>query len=188
MGNAVPRVEDPDLVQGKGDYVDDLVVDGALHLAFVRSPFAHARIHVADVETARAAPGVVGVFTAADLDLPAGYLFFEVNAGCARPPLATDRVRFVGEPVAVIVAETRAQAVDAVELVDVDYDPLPVVVDMEEALAPGAPLQFDDLGSNVAGSRKDDDQSDPWPADARVVRVRIENQRVATAPMEGHAI
>src|SRR5690349_10007216 len=113
MGNAVPRVEDP--------------------------------------EAARAAPGVVDVFTAADLDLPASFLFFEVNAGCARPPLATDRVRFVGEPVVVVVAETRAQAVDAVELVDVDYDPLPAVVDMEEALAPGAPLQFDGVAGNVVG-------------------------------------
>src|SRR5690348_8513828 len=105
MGNAVPRVEDPDLVQGKGSYVDDIVVEGALHLAFVRSPFAHAGIQVQDVEAARAAPGVVDVFTAADLDLPASFLFFEVNAGCARPPLATDRVRFVGEPVVVVVAE-----------------------------------------------------------------------------------
>ena len=189
MGNAVPRVEDPDLVQGKGDYVDDLVVDGALHLAFVRSPFAHARIHVADVETARAAPGVVGVFTAADLDLPAGYLFFEVNPGCARPPLATDRVRFVGEPVAVVVAETRPQAVDAVELVDVDYDPLPAVVDMEEALAPGAPLQFDGVPGNVVGGERDpDDVEDALAGADRVVRVRIENPRLAVAPMEGNAV
>jgi len=189
MGNAVPRVEDPDLVQGKGDYVDDLVVDGALHLAFVRSPFAHARIHVADVETARAAPGVVGVFTAADLDLPAGYLFFEVNPDCARPPLATDRVRFVGEPVAVVVAETRSQAVDAVELVDVDYDPLPAVVDMEEALAPGAPLQFDGVPGNVVGGERDpDDVEDALAGADRVVRVRIENPRLAVAPMEGNAV
>ena len=180
MGNAVPRVEDPDLVQGKGDYVDDLVVDGALHLAFVRSPFAHARIHVADVEAARAAPGVVGVFTAADLDLPAGYLFFEVNPGCARPQLATERVRFVGEPVAVVVAETRSQAVDAVELVALDYDPLPAVVDMEEALAPGAPLQFDGVPGNVVGGERDPDDV--------VVRVRIENPRLAVAPMEGNAV
>ncbi len=189
MGNAVPRVEDPDLVQGKGDYVDDVVVDGALHLAFVRSPFAHARIHVADVELARAAPGVVDVFTAADLDLPPGYLFFEVNAACARPPLATDRVRFVGEPVAVVVAETRAQAVDAVELVDVDYDPLPVVVDMEAALAPGAPLQFDAVPGNVVGGERDpDDTEDALAGADRVVRVRIENPRLAVAPMEGNAV
>jgi carbon-monoxide dehydrogenase large subunit len=131
----------------------------------------------------------VGVFTAADLDLPAGYLFFEVNAACARPPLATDRVRFVGEPVAVVVAETGAQAVDAVELVDVDYDPLPVVVDMEEALAPGAPLQFDDVAGNVVGGERDpDDAEDALAGADRVVRVRIENPRLAVAPMEGNAV
>ena len=189
MGNAVPRVEDPDLVQGKGAYVDDITVANALHLAFVRSPFAHARVHVNDVEAARAAPGVVGVFTAADLDLPAGYLFFEVNAECARPPLATDRVRFVGEPVAVVVAETRAQAADAVELVDVDYDPLPAVVDMEEALAPGAPLQFDAVPGNVVGGERDpDDTEDALAGADRVVRVRIENPRLAVAPIEGNAV
>jgi carbon-monoxide dehydrogenase large subunit len=189
MGNAVPRVEDPDLVQGKGAYVEDITVAGTLHLAFVRSPFAHARIRVDDVEKARAAPGVVGVFTAADLDLPASYLFFEVNADCARPPLATDRVRFVGEPVAVVVGETRAQAVDAVELVDVDYDPLPAVVDMEEALAPGAPLQFDGVAGNVAGGERDpDDVPDALANADRVVRVRIENPRLAVAPMEGNAV
>ena len=189
MGNAVPRVEDPDLVQGKGTYVDDIVVEDALHLAFVRSPFAHARVQVQDVEAARAAPGVVGVFTAPDLDLPAGFLFFEVNADCARPPLATDRVRFVGEPVAVVVAETRAQAVDAVELVDVDYDPLPAVVDMEEALAPGAPLQFEEVAGNVVGGERDpDDTPDALDGAEHVVRVRIENPRLAVAPMEGNAV
>src|SRR6476646_10063882 len=144
---------------------------------------------VDDAETARAAPGVVGVFTAADLELPAGYQFFEVNAECARPPLATDRVRFVGEPVAVVVAESRAQAVDAVELVDVDYDPLPVVVDMEEALAPGAPLQFEAVPGNVVGGERDpDDVEDALAGADRVVRVRIENPRLAVAPMEGNAV
>ncbi len=189
MGNAVLRVEDPDLVRGRGSYVDDMTAPDALHLAFVRSPFAHAMIRVNDVETARSAPGVVGVFTAADLDLPPGFLFFEVNADCARPPLATDRVRFVGEPVAVVVAETRAQAVDAVELVDVDYDPLPAVVDMEAALAPGAPLQFDAVPGNIVGGERDPDETEDALAGAdRVVRVRIENPRLAVAPMEGNAV
>jgi carbon-monoxide dehydrogenase large subunit len=189
MGNAVRRVEDPDLVRGRGTYVDDIAAPDALHLAFVRSPFAHARIQVNDLATARSAPGVVAVFTAADLDLPPGFLFFEVNADCARPPLATDRVRFVGEPVAVVVAETKAQAVDAVELVDVDYDPLPAVVDMEEALAPGAPLQFDAVPGNVVGGERDpDDTEDALAGADRVVRVRIENPRLAVAPMEGNAV
>ena len=99
LGNAVPRVEDPDLLRGRGDFVDDLRVEGALHAVFVRSPMAHARVSVADVDVARGAPGVVGVFTAADLALKPGFTFFVVNKACARPPLATDRVRFVGEPV-----------------------------------------------------------------------------------------
>ena len=102
--------------------------------------------------------------------------------------LATDRVRFVGDPVALVVAETRAQAVDAAELVDVDYDELPVVADMEAALADGAPLQFEGVGGNIAASRADADETDPFEGADHVVRLRLENQRVATAPMEGHAI
>ena len=114
--------------------------------------------------------------------------FFEVNAACARPLLALDKVRFVGDPVALVVAETRAQAVDAAELVDVDYDPLPVVVDMEEALRPGAPLQFEALGSNVARGVRDADDTDPFVGADHVVRLRMENQRIATTPIEGHAL
>ncbi|MDQ6715222.1 MAG: molybdopterin-dependent oxidoreductase, partial [Actinomycetota bacterium] len=189
MGNAVPRVEDPDLVRGNGAYVDDIQVDGVLHCAFVRSPMAHARFTIDDVEQAGAAAGVVGVYTAADLDLPAGYQFFEVNAACARPPLAVGRVRFVGEPVAVVVAETRAQAVDATELVDVTYDPLPAVVDMEQALTPDAPQQFDEVAGNVVGGEREPDDAGDVLADAtHVVRVRIENPRLAVAPLEGNAV
>lgn len=187
LGTAVRRVEDPDLVRGRGTYVDDIAHPGVLHAAFVRSPMAHARVRVADVAAARGAPGVVAVFTASDLDLPAGYPFFEVNPSCARPPLATDRVRFVGEAVAVVVAETRAAAVDAAELVDVDYDPLPAVVDMEDALAPGAPTQFDDVPGNVAAGTRAD-VPDVLAGAERVVRLRIENQRLAVAPMEGNAV
>lgn len=187
LGNAVPRVEDPDLLRGRGDFVDDLRVEGALHAVFVRSPMAHARVSVADVDVARGAPGVVGVFTAADLGLKPGFTFFVVNKACARPPLATDRVRFVGEPVAVVVAATRAQAVDAAELVDVDYVPLPAVVDMEEALAPGAPLQFDAVPGNIAAGERGP-EVDVLAGAAHVARARITNPRLAVAPMEGNAI
>src|SRR6478609_1132237 len=181
LGTVVRRVEDPDLLVGRSTFVDNEQGTDLLHAVFVRSPFAHARVLSVDTAEATAAPG-------ADLAHKSLRPFAIADKRLVRPLLALDKVRYVGEPVALVVARSRAQAVDAAELVDVDYYPLPVVVDMEEALAEGAPLQFDDLGSNVAGSRKDDDQSDPWPADARVVRVRIENQRVATAPMEGHAI
>ena len=191
LGTVVRRVEDPDLLVGRSTFVDNAQDPDLLHAVFVRSPFAHARIVSVDTAAAAAAPGVVAVLTASDLGGRVLKPFAIAHPGVVQPPLATDKVRYVGQAVALVVAQTRAQAVDAAELVEVDYDPLPAVVDMEEALAEDAPLQFEELGSNIAASRKDDSmdgQSDPWPASARVVRARIENQRVATAPMEGHAI
>ena len=140
LGNHVPRVEDPDLITGRSTYVDDLPIGGALHLAFVRSPLAHAVVRSIEVEEARAAPGVVGVFTATDLDLPSVPAFMRLHELCSRPPLARATVNFVGEPVAVVVAESKAAAVDASELVVVDYDALPVAVDPELALADDAPV------------------------------------------------
>ncbi|MFC7494045.1 MULTISPECIES: xanthine dehydrogenase family protein molybdopterin-binding subunit [unclassified Nocardioides] len=188
LGTMVRRVEDPDLIVGASTFVDNDQSPGVLHAVFVRSPLAHARIAGIDTTEAAAAPGVVAVLTAADLPDGAVPLFAMVNPAAPRRALAADKVRYVGDPVALVVAETRAQAVDAVELVEVDYDDLPAVVDMERALEPDAPLQFEELGSNIAASRKDDDQGEPWQDAAHVVRVRMENQRVATAPIEGHAI
>ena len=188
LGNAVRRVEDPDLVVGAGDYVDDLRVDGTLQAIFVRSPFAHARITRVDTGEAEASPGVVAVYTAESLGSEPVPPFAVVNKACARPALTGDAARYVGDPVALVVAETRAQAVDAAELVDVDYDELPVVADMEAALADDAPLQFPDLGSNVAAAVRDPDDSDPFDGADVVVRLRMENQRVAVAPIEGNAI
>nr|WP_219635647.1 molybdopterin cofactor-binding domain-containing protein [Nocardioides ungokensis] len=192
LGNIVPRVEDPDLVRGLGTFVDNQRIDGTAHAVFVRSPFAHARITAVDTAEAGRAPGVLAVHTGASLreaigDRPVP-AFAEVNPAALRRALAVDRVRFVGDPVAMVVAETRAQAVDAAELVDVDYDELPVVADMEAALADGAPLQFEEIGSNVAASRADGDRTDPLAGADHVVRLRLENQRIATAPIEGHAI
>ncbi len=187
LGNAVRRVEDPDLLRGRATFVDDLRVPGTLHAAFVRTPLPHATIGGIDTSEALASPGVVAVYTAADLDVEPGFPFFPTNPACARPPLADGKVRFVGEAVAIVLAETRAQAVDAVELVDVDLEPLPAVVDMEDALAPGAPLQFDDVAGNVAAGQRSPD-GDALEGAAHVVRVRIENQRLAVAPMEGNAV
>ncbi|MCB0894033.1 MAG: xanthine dehydrogenase family protein molybdopterin-binding subunit [Nocardioidaceae bacterium] len=188
LGTMVRRVEDPDLLVGRSTFVDNHREDGLLHGVFVRSPFAHARITGVDTTEAAAAPGVVAVLTGADVGDRPFPPFAAVNPRVERRPLAVDKVRYVGDPVALVVAESRTAAVDAAELVDVDYDPLPAVIDMEAALEPGAPLQFEELGSNIAGSRKDDDLSDPWGDAAHVVRVRMANQRVATAPMEGHTI
>lgn len=188
LGTAVLRVEDPDLLTGRGRYVDDLPIEGALHLAFVRSPYPHARIAGIDTAAAVAMPGVVAVLTAADLGVDPHHAFAVLNAACARPPLADAKVRFVGEAVAVVVAERRAQAVDATEAVVVDYEPLEAVVDMEAALAPGAPLQFEELGSNLAAGRADTGDEDPLEGADTVVRARFENQRIAVVPMEGNAI
>src|SRR5215210_2330053 len=152
LGTAVRRVEDPDLLVGDARFVDDLPIAGALHLVFVRSTYAHARIISVDVDDARAMPGVAAVFTAADLQLPRYEGLMVLNDQCKRPPLAEDKVRFVGDCVAAVLASTRAEAVDAAEAVIVEYDPLPAVVDPEAALAPGAPRQFEELGSNLAAA------------------------------------
>lgn len=188
LGTEVRRVEDPHLLRGQARYVDNLRIDGVLHLAFVRSPFAHAVITGIDTQAAAEAGGVVAVYTAADLDPPPVQQFLKVHADCARSALATDRVRFVGEPVAVVVAETAAAAADALELVDVDYDPLPVVADPEEALRPDAPVQFPGLGTNVAAGERDAAGEEVLADADVVVRARIENQRVAAVPLEGNAI
>lgn len=188
LGTEVRRVEDPALLTGQSRYVDDLSVEGVAHLAFVRSPYAHARLGDIDVTGAAAMPGVVAVLTAADLGIAPHHAFAVLNEACARPPLAEGKVRFVGEAVAVVVAGSKAEAVDASEAVVVDYEPLEAVVDMEDALAPGAPLQFDELGTNVAASRLSDHEGDPLAGADVVVRGRYENQRIAVVPMEGNAI
>jgi carbon-monoxide dehydrogenase large subunit len=182
---ATPRREDPPLVTGAAVYSDDLAPPGVLHAVFVRAPLAHGRILGIDPAPAAGLPGVVGVFRAADLDLPpmpAG----GVPDAMARPVLATDRVRFLGEAVAVVVAETRAQALDAAEAVEVDYDPLPVLIDPEAALAGDAPRLFAE-GGNLAKERR-------WPEPSRalegaevVVRGRFVNQRLTAAPLEPNA-
>ena len=118
LGHAVRRREDPRLITGRGRYVDDLPQDRCLHVAFVRSTLAHATIRGVDVAAAAAAPGVVAVLTAADLSLPARVGFQMVPEVFARPPLAVGRVRFVGEPVALVVAESAPAAADAAQLVD----------------------------------------------------------------------
>src|SRR5579859_468510 len=188
LGNAVVRVEDPDLLLGRGTYIDNMQIDGLLHLAFVRSSIAHGVIGDVDVSAAQAMPGVVAVYTSADLGISPQHGLMTLNELCARPPLADGRVRFVGDCVAVVVAETKAAAVDATEVVVVDYESLPAVVDMEAALALGAPVQFDAISSNLAGGRRAADGPAPLAGAAVVVRARFENQRVAVVPLEGNAI
>ena len=161
-----------------------------LHLAFVRSPAGprpdHRDRHRRGRRRARASSPC---YTAADLDLPAHHGLFVLNPELPRPPLATDRVRFVGEAVAVVVAETKAAAVDAVELVEVDYDPLPAVVDPEAALANRA-RRCSSTAATTSPRASAARAGTPDPlADAEVVvRARMVNQRLAVMPMEGNAI
>jgi carbon-monoxide dehydrogenase large subunit len=188
LGNAVVRLEDPQLLIGGATYIDNLDWPGKAHLVFVRSTAAHGLIRHIDTETARAMPGVLAVYTAEDLGLSPHHTFVPVADAFARPPLATERVRFVGEAVAAVVAETRRQAVDAADEVIVEIDPLPAVVDPEGAFDPQAPVVFPEHGSNLAFSNVDplpNDSADEFFADADVVvRGRFENQRVAVVPME----
>ena len=186
LGNEVKRVEDPELLRGRGRYVDNLAIEGALHVGFVRSPLAHAEITAIDTAEAAAAPGVVAVHTAADLRPPVPKPFVPVG-DFARPALAADRVRFTGEPVAVVVAESAAELADALELVDVDYEPLEVVADPERALDDDAPLQYPEHGSNIALGSRDAAGAEVLDGADVVVRARIENQRMAVVPLEGNA-
>src|SRR3954447_17695205 len=191
LGNRVRRVEDPELIDGRSTFVDDLRIPGTAHAVFLRSPLAHATVTHLDTSNAAQAPGVLAVHTAETLGRDWVPSFAQIHELVGHGPLADGVVRYVGDPVALVIAETRAQAVDAAELVDVDYDLLDVVTDMEEALADGAPLQFPEIGSNMVQSVRaihpptvDDVLSG---ADV-VVRARIENQRIAVAPLEGNAI
>jgi aerobic carbon-monoxide dehydrogenase large subunit len=198
MGTRVVRTEDPRLLTVGGAYVDDIRVPeltGAARATFVRSPLGHARITGIDASAALAAPGVVAVLTVADFDdlppppaegapsetapMPLGGLWQE-------PLLAVDRVRFVGEPVAMVITDDAYGGEDAAELVSVDYEPLPVVVGPDAALA-GEPLLFPDAGSNIALTAAS--PADPAAFDGCevVLEQTIYNQRVAPVPMEGRA-
>ncbi len=188
LGNAVLRREDPAILDGSARYYDDLQVDGLTHIVFVRSTIAHAVVLSIDTADAETMPGVIAVYTAATLPMDAIQGFIMLPPAFNRPPLATDRVRFVGDIVAAVVAETRAQAVDAAEQVIVEYDPLPVVIDPERALAEDAPVLFDDHGSNLAiAFDAGDDPTIMDDADV-VVSERFVNQRVAAVPMEPNGI
>jgi aerobic carbon-monoxide dehydrogenase large subunit len=190
LGTRVLRTEDPRFLTSGGVYTEDVVDErlaGACHVFFARSPVAHARIEAIDVSAALSAPGVIAAYTGADLaDLPV--VTPGLNKQMTRAILPADKVRYVGEPVAIIVTEQAYQGEDAIELVDVDYDVLPAVVDFADALA-GKVLLYDEAGTNVAGTFGDPDALDQHLFDeCEVVTTRtILNQRVAPAPMESRA-
>ena len=185
LGNRVLRREDPKFLTVGGTYVGDLKWPGATYLSFVRSTVAHARIESVGLEEARAAPGVVAVYTNEDLEVaPSSPGMAFLNQEMKRTLLASGVVRYVGEPVVAIVSETREEGADAAELVTIDYEPLGVLVDPEEARREET-LLFPGVGTNVAFNldlEADDTIFDNCDV---VVRQRIVNQRVARAPSRG---
>jgi aerobic carbon-monoxide dehydrogenase large subunit len=194
-GASVKRSEDPRILAGRGRYVDDIKLPGMLHAAFVRSPLAHARVLAVDASAARALPGVVAVLTGADLDavtIPGQDPLFAMMAGPGPKPeytlLATDKVRFAGDPVAVVVAESRYLAEDGCELVEVDYADLPPVISAAFALDPASPPLFANLGDNIIGPHKRSefgDVSGTFARAGRVAEFRIDVHRHQNVPMEG---
>jgi len=188
LGHAVRRVEDPRILLGEAEYFDDLKIPGILHVSFVRSTIAHAVITGIDTSEATGMPGVVGVYTAADLGLEPFQGFVMIPKTMSRPVLAGERVRFVGDLVVAVLAETKAQAVDAAEMVIVDYDPLPVVVDAELALEPDAPLLFPEHGTNMAVEFNFGEDETVFDEAELVVAGRFVNQRLAPVPMEANGI
>ncbi len=190
LGTRVRRTEDPALLTTGGVYTDDLTderLSGALHAIFVRSPIAHARIVGIDASQALAMDGVAGVYTSADLGelSPLRPMAKNINQQMLQPLLASDTVRYVGQPVAVVLCEDPYLREDAMELVDVDYDTLPAVVRTTDALRDDV-LLFGEAGTNVAVRYGTTGDLDPHAFEACevVVRQTIENQRVAPAPME----
>jgi carbon-monoxide dehydrogenase large subunit len=189
-GTSVRRVEDRRLLTGRGRFVDDVRLPGMLHAAFVRSPHAHARLLGVDTSEALAVPGVQAVLTDADLralvaDLDPTQMPNLVAP--AHPALAREKVRFVGEPVAVVIAESRYLAEDAAAVVEVLYDPLAPVVDMDDAIHDGAPQLFDEIGTNVV-HRSHHAYGDPdrvFASAPRLVAERFVQHRHANVPMEG---
>ena len=196
-GRSVRRVEDDALLRGKGRFADNVKVDGELHAHFVRSPHPHARIAGIDVQAARAMPGVAAIITGRELagagvaPIPNSGDFRRANgaptATPARHALAIDTVRYVGEAVAAIVADTPQAARDAAERVEVMYEPLPAVVDARAAIAPGAPIVTPDAPDNVACEARHGDAAAAAAAFARaahVVTLDLVNQRIAPCPLE----
>jgi carbon-monoxide dehydrogenase large subunit len=205
IGQALPRVEDERLLRGGGRYVDDIHPEGCLEAAFLRSPLAHARVTNIDLSEARRAPGVVAAFDGAAVAALAGPLLFDmariVPESVRRsvdplvrvqpmPALAGERVTYVGQPVAMVVAESRYLAEDALQLVDVEYEDLPAVVDPELALEPGAPLLEPEWGDNIAiafNFRKGDPDAAFANAHA-TIEERFRSHRHMAAPIETRGV
>jgi carbon-monoxide dehydrogenase large subunit len=192
VGQAIKRREDPQLITGQGSFLDDIKLPGMTHACVLRSPYAHARIKSIDTSKAKAHPGVVAVFTGEDMldlnPLPCAWQAGRVKNNVNTPRvLAVGEVHFAGDPVALVIAEDRYIARDACDLIEVEYEPLPVVVDAKKATEPGAPQLHDNAPNNIV---MEWDAGDKAKADAAiaaaevVVREQIINQRLIPTPME----
>src|SRR4030095_1831858 len=184
MGASIKRREDPRFITGRGNYTDDLKLPGMTYAAFVRSPHANARIVKIDSAKAKAFPGVVAIFTGKDMtgvnSLPCGWLLPELKVP-AHPPLASEAARYVGDPVAVVIAESQSAANDAADLVSVDWDVLPWVTSTERAAQKGAPQIHEVAPGNVAFKWQIGDAAETEAAFKKadvVVKKRIVNQRL----------
>ena len=194
FGSGIKRREDPRLITGEARYTDDLKLPGLLHMAVVRSPYAHANIISIDISAAAAMDGVLAVFTGDDIDLAAIPTAWLIPDSDLKTPehlaLAKGKVRYVGDGVAVVLAEDRYLAQDAADAVMVEYEELPAVVDPEKAAQPGAPQLFDDVENNIAFRwvMGDKEASDAVFEDAAVVvSDTIIQQRLLPTAMEPRA-
>lgn len=200
VGAPVKRREDPRLITGQATYVDDIKLYGMLHMAVLRSPYGHARIKSINTEAARKHPGVVAVYTAEDLKGAVGPVACAVPLGKItegmgiRNALAEGKVRFYGDPVAVVIADDRYTARDARDLIEVDYEPLPAAIDVEKAMQEGAPLVYEEFGTNVALSvHPPTEEIDRVFEETKagggvVVKGRIVNQRLAPTSIETRGV
>lgn len=195
LGQRIKRKEDPRLIQGRAHYVDDIKLDGMLHMVFVRGVHAHARIIRVDTAAAKALPGVVAVYTGRDIQGKLGLV--PCAAGMEglkipdHPCLAVDKVCYIGEPIAAVVARDRYVARDAADLIEVDYDPLPAVTDPMKALEKGSNLIHEKFGDNIAFEAKLD--AGDWKAvqadtTLKVIKQRLINQRLAPLSMETRGV
>jgi aerobic carbon-monoxide dehydrogenase large subunit len=193
VGRPLKRTEDPKLITGRGQYVEDIALPGLAHLAFVRSPHAHAKVTALRTDAARGAPGAVCVVTAKDLGSLGSLPFMATLPGLKQalcPYLAGAIVDSTGVPVAAVVAESAALARDAAELVEVEYEPLAPVADPARSLEPGAPLAHAELGTNQAFSwlLKGGDVDGAFGRATHIVKVRLDHNRLAGAPMEPRGV
>jgi len=192
FGASVKRREDPRLITGYGHFTEDMVLPKMASAVFLRSPYAHAKIKRLNTEKAKAQPGVIAVFTGKDTEsklaaIPTAWVVTGAEVKATKYlPIAVDKVRYVGDPVAVVVAQSLGEALDALDHIEIDYEPLPSVIDQEKAMAQGAPLLYDDVPNNIALHWKagGGDIEKAFREAEVTIKQRVVNQRLLPTAME----